>query len=118
MRNCTCGARLDTVTTVTEDEGRIVKRFKKCPSCQTKFTTYESLSPPEHILEIRKRKREAQKRWLAADPERAKRYYERHRVRQAARDEAKETGEPIHTLYEKYGVPNLTRHYHHDNPQR
>lgn len=48
--------------------------------------------------------REAMKRWTAKNPERAAAMRKKSNLRRAARDEARTTGEPVETIYARWGV--------------
>lgn len=94
----------DTRVVVTrQPEPDIIRRNRTCSNGH-KFVTWESLHDPRVIKGERARKNRNQKNWLKNNPEKAKSLWKRSRMREQARKEAKETGEDVNAIYERYGV--------------
>lgn len=55
---CPICQKLDTQVIDTRDNGRIIKRRRKCPACNFRFTTTEQLKIPEITVIKRDKKKE------------------------------------------------------------
>lgn len=87
-----------------ETDGGMTRRRRVCENGH-RFTTWESHLNPADTLKARERSRRRVRKWrerLGAD-ERAEKN-RRYRLRRQARQEAQETGLPVETIYQQWGV--------------
>lgn len=88
--------REDTRVVDCRLRGGNMKRRRECVSCGERFNTWETRRRPD----TRDRSAYFAARYAAQSPE-AKR---RAALRRAARQEAKETGEAVEAIYQRWGV--------------
>ena len=84
-------------------ENGTIKRRRVCASGH-KMTTWESTVPPDAILRKRATYNTYKAKWIERNPELHKQHQRRGRLRRQARMEAKQTGEPVEVIYQRWGV--------------
>lgn len=81
-----------------------IRRRRECTACGHRFTTYESTVSPARALKQISGQAERSRRWyLNLSPEVREARAKRINLRAAARAEAKATGEPVASVFNRYG---------------
>lgn len=99
---CDCGGSTEVAD--SRNRGKYVERRRVCKDCGQRFPTWEVRRRPPIIRNMKGISAEEKRQRRAADPERAKEAYAKARIRKAARIEARAKGEPIETIYQRWGV--------------
>jgi len=95
MKCSSCGEETNVLDSrLTPDN--FVRRRRVCTGCGRRTTTWESTRRPD----TRDRSEYFAARYAAKTPEQKR----RARLRRQARDEARTTGEPVETIYARWGV--------------
>lgn len=100
--NCQCGG--DTRVVDSRARGKYVERRRVCEACGQRFPTWEVSKRPDHIRKISGISAEEKRLRRATDPVKARENYARARTRKAAREEAREKGVPVETVFRQWGV--------------
>lgn len=95
MRCMHCDQDTSVIDTRAQGDGTI-RRKRRCAAGHV-FMTWESTANAQRL---RENQRKAQRAYRERNPGSRK----RTNLRRAARLEAQETGEPVETVYERYGV--------------
>lgn len=104
---CACGGLTICLESrmMDREDAHVRRRRRRCHRCGAIFHTFESTVDPAKFLRLRASAAAFERRRRAAlTPEQRAEESKRNRLRAEARVEARESGEPVAAVYERWGV--------------